>query len=92
MDNQPLKLVKSRWEKPHASRQIDASLSSNTLSEKIRIMGSDYDAQHRFFRSLISRDYFPLFDQSSVFSQSENINLAEKGYNHDYSQENVTFP
>ena len=46
MDNQPLELMKSRWEKLHASRQIDASLSPNTLSEKIRIIGSDHDAQY----------------------------------------------
>ena len=84
MDNQPLRLVKSRWEKLYASRQIDASLSPNTLSEKIRIIGSDHDAQYRFFRSLINRDDFLLFDLSSIFSRSQNINLAEKGYNHEH--------
>ena len=84
MDNQPLELMKSRWEKLHASRQIDASLSPNTLSEKIRIIGSDHDAQYRFFRSLINRDDFLLFDLSSIFSRSQNVNLAEKGYNHEH--------
>ena len=84
MDNQPLRLMKSRWEKLHASRQIDASLSPGTLSEKIRIIGSDHDAQYRFFRSLINRDDFLLFDLSSVFSRSQNVNLAEKGYNHEH--------
>ena len=84
MDNQPLRLVKSRWEKLYASRQIDVSLSPNTLSEKIRIIGSDHDAQYRFFRSLINRDDFLLFDLSSIFSRSQNINLTEKGYNHEH--------
>ena len=84
MDNQPLKLIKSRWEKLYASWQIDASLSPNTLSEKIRIIGSDHDAQYGFFRSLINRDDFLLFDLSSIFSRSQNVNLAEKGYNHEH--------
>ncbi len=84
MDNQPLKLIKSRWEKLHASRQIDASLSPNTLSEKIRIIGSVHDAKYRFFRSLINRDDSLLFDLSSIFSRSQNVNLTEKGYNHEH--------
>ena len=84
MGNQPLKLMKSRWEKLYTSRQIDASLSPSTLSEKIGIIGSDHDAQYMFFRSLINRDDFLLFDLSSIFSRSQNVNLAEKGYNHEH--------
>ncbi|EQD29095.1 protein containing transposase, partial [mine drainage metagenome] len=45
---------------------------------------SDHDAQYRFFRSLINRDDFLLFDLSSIFSRSQNVNLAEKGYNHEH--------
>ncbi len=84
MDSQPLKLIKSSWEKLHASGQIDASLSPSTLSEKIRIIGSDHNAQYRFFRSLINRDDFLLFDLPSIVSRSQNVNLAEKGYNHEH--------
>lgn len=81
MDPRPLKLIKSAWEKLYASTQIEASLSENTLSEKMRIIGSDYDAQVRFSRSLMSSGDTVLFDLSSIFSRSENINLASRGYN-----------
>ena len=80
-DNKPIRYMRSAWEKLYASTQIDASLSENTISEKLRMIGSDIAAQTRFFQSLtISGDRI-LFGLSSIFSQSENISLAEKGYN-----------
>ena len=80
-DPRPLKLMKSAWEKLYASTQIDASLSENTISEKLRIIGSDVVAQTGFFQSLTTNGDRILFDLSSIFSRSENINLAEKGHN-----------
>ena len=80
-DPRPIKLMKSAWEKLYASTQIDASLSENTISEKLRIIGSDYSAQRRFFQSLTTKGDKILFDLSSIFLQSENIQLAEKGHN-----------
>ena len=77
----PIRYMRSAWEKLYASTQIDASLSENTISEKLRIIGSDMGSQTRFFQSLTTSGDRILFDLSSIFSQSENINLAEKGYN-----------
>jgi len=80
-DNKPIRYMKSAWEKLYASTQIDASLSENTISEKLRVIGSDIVSQTRFFQSLTTNGDRILFDLSSIFSQSENINLAEKGHN-----------
>ena len=80
-DPRPIKYMKSAWEKMYASTQIDASLSENTISEKLRSIGSDVVSQMRFFQSLTTRGDRILFDLSSIFSRSENINLAEKGHN-----------
>ena len=80
-DPRPIRYMRSAWEKLYASSQIDASLSENTISEKLRIIGSDIVAQTRFFQSLTTSGDRILFDLSSIFSQSENINLAEKGHN-----------
>jgi transposase len=80
-DNKPIRYMKSAWEKLYASTQIDASLSENTISEKLRTIGSDIAAQTRFFQSLTTSGDRILFDLSSIFSQSENIQLAEKGHN-----------
>lgn len=80
----PLKLIKSRWEKMHLSQIVDASVSPNTLSDVLREVGKDYASQKRFFDSLISKSKFLAFDLSSIFSHSENLNYAEKGYNPDH--------
>lgn len=80
-DPRPVRYMKSAWEKLYASTQIDASLSENTISEKLRIIGSDVVAQTQFFQSLTTNGDKVLFDLSSIFSRSENINLAEKGHN-----------
>lgn len=80
----PLKLIKSRWEKLSLSKEITASLSPNTLSERLRFIGSDWDAQKRFFQHLLSKNKYLLFDLSSIVSYSEDLRLAEKGYNPDH--------
>ncbi len=79
-DPRPIKLMKSAWEKLYVSTQIDASLSENTISEKLRITGSDYSAQRGFFQSLTANGDRILFGLSGIFSRSENIQLAEKGH------------
>lgn len=77
----PLKLVKSRWEKLQLSREMEASLSPNTLSEKLRRIGADVIGQKLFFEHLLTGNKVLVFDMSSIFSYSENLRLAEKGYN-----------
>ncbi|MBI4182122.1 MAG: transposase, partial [Candidatus Aenigmarchaeota archaeon] len=81
----PLKLIKSRWEKLHLSEEFDASLSPNTLSVMLREVGADYAAQKRFFDKLMMKSRTLAFDLSQVFSHSENLHYAEKGYNKDHS-------
>ena len=51
-DPTPIRYTKSAWEKLYASTQIDASLSENTISEKLRLIGSDIVSQTGFFQSL----------------------------------------
>ena len=47
----------------------------------MRSIGKDWASQRSFFWNLIRRGDKILFDLSSIFSRSENIRLAEKGYN-----------
>lgn len=79
--NVPIKYAKDAWEKLYTSTQLDASLSRNTVSEMLRAVGADWDAQSAFFSSLIKGNSIFYFDLSSIFSRSANLNLAEKGYN-----------
>lgn len=85
IDPQPIKLIKSRWEKLHASTNIEASLSPNTLSSVLKEIGSDARSQMEFFEKITKGKQFLLFDLSCVFSRSENLNIAEKGYNKEHS-------
>ncbi|MFG1415881.1 MAG: transposase [Thermoplasmataceae archaeon] len=77
----PIKLMKAKWEKLHASTEMDAHLSPNTVSSTLKIIGSDYDSQRRLFTKLLSGSRYLVFDLSSIFTRSENIRLAEKGHN-----------
>lgn len=80
----PLKLIKSRWEKLHLSREMNPAISPNSLTEILRSIGKDYSSQKEFFSKLSSNSKTLIFDLSSIFSQSENLKLAEKGYNHEH--------
>ena len=80
----PMKYLESAWSKLYLSGEIDASLSPNTISEKLRSIGSDWNSQREFYRMLIGKKSVIFLDLSSIFSYSENIRLAEKGYNKDH--------
>ncbi len=80
----PIRLMKSRWEKLYLSKIIPASLSPSIVSKRLGTIGSNWVGQRRFFDTLIKRDSVLLFDLSSIFSYSENLNLAEKGHNADH--------
>ena len=84
MDPVPLKSVKDRWEKLHVSREIKAHLSPNTLTDILTDIGSDMGAQMDLFQSLITESKKLAFDLSSIFSRSENLNVAAKGHNADH--------
>jgi transposase len=80
----PIRLLKSKWEKLYLSKTYNASLSPSTVSEKLRKIGADWVSQRRFFDTLIQKSKLLLFDLSSLFSYSENLNLAERGHNADH--------
>ncbi|EQD68249.1 transposase (IS4), partial [mine drainage metagenome] len=84
MDPVPLKSVKDRWEKLYVSREIEAHLSPNTLTDILRESGSDMGAQMDLFQSLITESKKLAFDLSSIFSRSENLNVVAKGHNADH--------
>ncbi len=84
MDPVLLKLMKDRREKLYVSREIEAHLSPNTLTDILRETGSDMGEQMDLFQSLITESKKLAFDLSSIFSRSENLNIAAKGHNADH--------
>lgn len=77
----PMKYLSAQWEKLFISREMDASLSPSYLSMIFRSLGKDWASQRAFFRYLMRGKDVIFFDLSSIFSWSENIRMAEKGYN-----------
>jgi len=84
IQNTPLKLIKSKWEKLYLSKEIKAYLSPNTLNHRLKLIGSDWNKEKLFFDHLLSNTKHLIFDLSSIVSYSENLKLAEKGYNSEH--------
>lgn len=82
--NTPIKYTKDAWEKLYTSTGTEVRLSRSTVSEILRSTGADWEAQSRFYASLIKDSSTFYYDLSSIFSRSVNLRLAEKGYNKDH--------
>ena len=82
--NVPLKYMDDAYSRLYMSRIMDASLSHSTIAMKLREIGSDTRSQNEFFKEMIDDGNTYIYDLSSVFSYSENTNLAERGYNKDH--------
>src|SRR3989304_5435 len=80
----PKRLLKSRWEKLYLAKTPNPSPSPSAVAEKLRKIRSNWIAKRRFFDTLIQKSKLLVFDLSSLFSYSENLNLAERGYNADH--------
>lgn len=77
----PIKQMQDFWDKIYLSNEIKAQLSPDTISAIYRNIGLDLNSQYEYFNYFMTdKDYYA-FDLSSIFCNSENINLAEKGYN-----------
>ena len=81
IDPQPLRLQSSRWEQLALSREWDAHLSPNHLSTVLKETGRSVGWWHEVFESLVEEGDLLLYDLTTVFSRSQQISLAEKGYN-----------
>lgn len=80
----PMKSVKERFDKLYMSRTMDAHLSPESLSDLLKQVGSDVYSQNLLFSDLMENSNKLAFDLSSIFSQSVDINMAERGHNHEH--------
>ena len=77
----PLKRIKDKWEKLYSPKEIAPNCDPKILSEALKSIGSDHAAQHEFFSHLAKSEHQLIYDLSYVFSESENLHIAEYGYN-----------
>lgn len=59
----------------------DANTSPNKISELLSILGHNTEKINRFFHSLSTGKESIAIDLTAIFTDSENIHFAEKGYN-----------
>lgn len=83
VDPKPLRLHESCWADLHLSRDLDVKMSAKHLSKILKATGEGVGWWHKLFQSLINEDDLLLYDLTTIFTQSKNIKLAEKGYNPD---------
>ncbi|KXA92981.1 hypothetical protein AKJ66_03050 [candidate division MSBL1 archaeon SCGC-AAA259E22] len=78
----PLKNMKMHHETSWSHRVwSQASLSRNTLTERLREWGRNHGGRLRTYRSLLDDGDNIAIDLSQVFSESENIDWLEAGHN-----------
>lgn len=84
IDSKPLKLLASRWEKLYLSKEIAVSLSPKHISSILNDIGTDVSSWYELFSRLSANGDIVIYDLSKIFTYSENIKIAEKGYNCKY--------
>lgn len=80
IDPNPIRLHKDRWETLYLSQQHDVRMDRNHLTDVLEAIGQGKGWWYDFFET-IQDDGFLLYDLSTVFTHSQSIKRAEKGYN-----------
>ncbi len=76
----PLKSVRREWTRLYNVRDLDPDLSPSRLGRLLTFIGENRRVQERVFEALANGSEL-VYDLSTVFTRSENISIAEKGYN-----------
>ena len=81
----PLRMLSSQWSKMYLSKTMNAHLSPNHISSVLRVIGSNVSSWYELFSLLTPKDDLLLYDLTAIMTYSENIKMAEKGYNSNHS-------
>jgi len=84
----PLKRVRVSWEKLYDVNEISPNLEPKNLSCVLKKVGMNRKGQNVVFDHLSIKGDELVYDLSSFFTQSDEIHIAEKGYNKDKIQLN----
>jgi hypothetical protein len=84
----PLKRANLAWEKLYPIAEIAPSMNPKALSKVLKEVGVNRKGQNYVFKGLTSEDKHIVYDLSAIFTRSEAINFAEKGYNKEHFHKN----
>ena len=59
-------------------------MNTKALSKVLKEVGVNRKGQNHVFKGLTSEDKHLVYDLSAIFTRSEGINFAEKGYNKEH--------
>jgi transposase len=79
----PLKNVRREWTRLYNLHSLEPDLAPAHLGRLLQFIGENRRAQERVFETIASKGEL-VYDLSTVFTRSENISIAEKGYNKDH--------
>lgn len=82
--NVPLKRANLAWERLYPISEITPSMNPKALSKVLKEVGVNRKGQNLVFKGLLSEDKHLVYDLSAIFTHSEAINFAEKGYNKEH--------
>jgi len=82
--NVPLKRANLSWERLYPISEITPSMNPKALSKVLKEVGVNRKGQNIVFKGLLSEDKHLVYDLSAIFTRSEAINFAEKGYNKEH--------
>jgi len=77
----PLKRVKDKWEKLSNILKIHPNCDPKNLGKILYRIGQNRYGQDHIFSNLVDNEDKLIYDLSYVFSDSDNLPIAEKGYN-----------
>jgi len=77
----PLKRVECVWDELYNIQSIFPTLNPKHLAKVLSWIGNNRQGQNKVFRCLTQSDNYLVYDLSAIFSRSEGISFAERGYN-----------
>jgi transposase len=84
----PIRLLQTRWEKLYLSKNMQANLQDKHISELLKDAGRHVACWYDLFSRLPSEGNLLLYDLTAIFTYSQSLKLAEKGYNANHQFQN----
>ena len=81
IDPMPIRLISSRWERFHLSKNMRVHLSPKKVSSMLIDIGRSITLWRELFFNLTEKDDFILYDLTAVFTYSNKLRIGEKMYN-----------
>jgi transposase len=84
----PIRLLQTRWEKFYLSKNTHANLQEKHVSDLLKDAGGNIARWYDLFSKLPSETNLLLYDLTTIFTHSQLLKFAEKGYNANHQYQN----